>query len=368
MNDMTVQRPVIRAVHAAPMASVKNQNEHFESQPTQSDVARPERPTSPLMALVHQWRPASPGALQAYIARQHEGGQSPFEPDVLLAALAQDTIARGRGLDDARNALRSGHAVLPEAETLHSVLSSFNAPPLPLRNLVAYLQQAIVADDEADASVQAEGAQGAGPRSSSSDFLDSIFELINRLDTEWLSRFSDVLGNYVGFFNELTDIMALLADSITGTDNNGNLNVDFSAVRNALDKLVNEIQANNSGGLGGNFASHEEADAFLKDLGLRDLVIRPNRDGGGWQLAIDVTLVIRLRDMFTAGPHKISPAEHAALISAKDSLLERFNHINRVLPDKYQRQLQMWDTLVKTLSGTIDSMADTNKLIMQNMA
>jgi len=250
-------------------------------------------------------------------------------------------------------------------ETLVGVLSTFEDPPPLLRELSPRLLQEQMADDEGYVSDESEGARSSGPDMSSNDLLDEIFALMERLDKEWLSRFSDILGNYVNMFNKLTDAMEKLSGAIKDTDKDGNLIVNFDELNKALSDLHWEMATGD--GLGGDFASEAEAKAFLDELRVEDLTVKQKADGT-WELAVDPRLIERLRDMFPSGQKKMSPAAHAALMSAKDSLMERFNHLNRVLPDKYQRQLQEWDTVVKTLSGTIDSMAETNKLIMQNMA
>jgi len=213
-----------------------------------------------------------------------------------------------------------------------------------------------------DTAASADEAAGAG-----SNLIDDIFALLDRLDKEWLSRFGDILSNYVGFFNKLSEAMALLGKAIIKTDGKGNLGVDFTPLLSALDELIQEAQG--GPGLGGDFKTQAEAEAFLKELGVEGLIVKP-KSGGGFELAVDPSMIRDLRELFvlkgTTLPIYINPAKHAAIISAKDSLMERFNHINRVIPDKYQRQLQLWDTLVKALSGTIDSMAEVNRLFAQN--
>lgn len=371
MIDYTSSRPL----HAAWLASEKGRSERTERSepaPSGTDAPHTERPASSLQEMSRQRLPATPGAQQAFIALKHKAALPPLEPDVLEAVIAKEAMLRDRQLRDALVTLNAPDSHVPEEDAFRSLLSTFEDPPPPLREFSARLLQEQRADDEGHPSDGSEGAGAAGPQSSSSDFLDDIFALMERLDKEWLSRFSDILGNYVTFFNKLTDALALLSGSITSTDKDGNFWVDFRSVQRALRALKAEVE--NGLGLGGDFKTRAEAEAFLADLGLQDLKVRQKADGT-FELVVDTALIDQLMEKIRRPPGEISiwvgpmsPAAHAAMTSAKDSLMERFNHINRVLPDKYQRQLQMWDTLVKTLSGTIDSMADTNKLIMQNMA
>ncbi|WP_369969585.1 hypothetical protein AB8E26_04505 [Stenotrophomonas rhizophila] len=47
--------------------------------------------------------------------------------------------------------------------------------------------------------------------------------------------------------------------------------------------------------------------------------------------------------------------------------MERFNHISKVMTENYQRTLQLWDTLVKTLSGTIDAITEADRVFVSNL-
>ena len=360
-----------------------------------------------LAAAIEQNVLTRPNALKDALRQLQPAPERPvLQADVLAAAMEQDALTRSRALRDALRQLQSENRTPPDAGTLlrtmhdtlreqqrdeallrrepgsddagHDSDSDGAAPavgepstPLSLRDIEACLQRQLSSDDEGYGSEASDGAEGAGPQPSSSEFLQQIFALMERLNEEWISRFSGILENYVAFFNKLTDAMALLSSAIKKTDNNGNLIVNFTELKNALSDLHRELAQGE--GLGGNFATKAEAEAFLDELGLKDLMVKQKADGS-WEVAINPDLIVQLRDLF---PPKnpddksditLSPAAHAALISAKDTLMERFNHINRVLPDKYQRQLQMWDTLVKTLSGTIESLAEANKVNIQNIA
>lgn len=368
----------------------------------QGDIGLVKPGSSALLALVAPRHPSGRGGTLGSIDPQPAPGRPVFQADVLAAAMEQDALTRSRALKDALHQLQSDpdKRTPPDADTLLRTMrdtlreqqretaclqrgqrsadagndsdSGTPAPgageqstPLSLRDIEARLQRQLRSDDDGDESDASGNTEGTGTQRSSSDFLDDIFALMQRLDKEWLSRFSSILENYVGFFNALTDVMAKLSDAIKDVDDNGNLFVDLNPIVEDLNALIDK--ANTGGGLGGDFSTQAEAQAFLDELGLSDLKVKQKSDGT-WELAIDTGVLAQIRELFVDKPWPMSPAAHAAMISAKDSLMERFNHINRVLPDKYQRQLQMWDTLVKTLSGTIDSMAEANKVIMQNVA
>ena len=285
---------------------------------------------------------------------QHQGS------DVLKLAARQDALDRAQQCAALLAVFPSEKSSLVPQEAIHALTEELEhaGNQLPRR----FTEPAALFN----ASANAVDELGNASRSSSNqDFFEEIFALLDRLDKEWLSRFGDILSNYVGFFNKLTDAMSLLSKAIVDHDEKGNLKVNFDALRNALEDLISVVE--NGPGLGGDFKTRAEAEEFLKDLGLEGLVVKP-KFGGGFELAVDPKMIRDLSTLFEKkGEQPMNPAAHAAIISAKDSLMERFNHINRVLPDKYQRQLQVWDTLVKALSGTIDSMAEANRLIAQNI-
>lgn len=286
--------------------------------------------------------------IRAHLARGDAG--EGWDDD--LAALHQrnDTRARQQQLATMHDELRQQFG--DDDELLWAALDTRSAASPDQRRAVSALQEQLAAGALADDN---------GVLSDS--LTDQILALLQRLDGEWLQRYSDILSNYVGFFNKLTEALKGLKDAITGNGKDGDINVNFDKVKKAL----RELKADEASlGLGGDFKTEADAKAFLEELGLSDLVVRVKADGT-WELAVDPEIIDSLIGVFP-GPGSMNPGRYNAIISAKDSLMERFNHINRVLPDRYQRQLQTWDTLVKALSGTIDAMAETNRAIAQNTA
>lgn len=201
------------------------------------------------------------------------------------------------------------------------------------------------------------------------EFYAKLLELLKDRDENYIQRFSSILGEYIKLFDQVTEIMGRLKDAVKGSDSDGNMTVNFSAIKMALNALRVGLEAEFAG-FGGDFATRAEAQAFLDQLGLSDLIVK--EDGkGGFQLAINIDLITALFDVFPGdgctGEQSMSAARYNAIISAKDNVLERFNHINRVLPDKNQRALQQWDTLVKTLTATIDAVSEADRIFAQNL-
>lgn len=194
---------------------------------------------------------------------------------------------------------------------------------------------------------------------SSNDMLEEMQDLMERLQKEWLDRYSEILSKYVALFDKITTALNKLKDAITGTDDKGNFTVNFNSLLLELGK-ISEM------GLGGGFDSRADAEAFLKELGVEWLSIE-SVAGGTYQLRLKHEFMSDLTNLFAGRPSTMTPTEYNTLITAKDNIMERLMHINRVLPDKNQRKLQLWDTLVKTFSGTVESISEVNKSVVGNV-
>lgn len=212
------------------------------------------------------------------------------------------------------------------------------------------------------------------------DFYEQLMKLLEQLQGDWLDRNQEILGNYIAFFEKLTEVMAIYASCFNGFQDGGEQNVNFDRLWVALEDLKNSPLLD----LGGSFSTRAEAEAFLKELGLEGVVVEP--DGTGFKLKIDPESIKKLQDQlplqggsapnprpgqpgYDAGARNTShtPAKINAVTAAKDAIMERFNHISRVMTEKYQRTLQLWDTLVKTLSGTIDAIAEADRSFANNL-
>lgn len=256
---------------------------------------------------------------------------------------------------------RAGAPNAAQRAALRSQLQSQHGTALSIGPLAQGVEQSrhVVSDGEATlrAAQQAlDEAADTGHRDR--DLVEQIFDLMARLQGSWLDRYAEILGNYVALFDRITKALNKLQDAIKSTDGDGNFNVDFSEVISAL-QGIGDL------GLGGNFASKDEADAFLKELGVEWLEVAPG--GPPYQLQLKAEVINDLIAVFQSSKSKLTPTEYNSLITSKDNLLERLMHMNRVLPDKNQRMLDLWNTLVKTLSGTIDSLNESRTRYVNNI-
>lgn len=215
--------------------------------------------------------------------------------------------------------------------------------------------------------LSADELEGAEQRAdgSHSDFFDEIADLIARLDSEWISKYSDLLAGYVEFYKKLTDILADIKGQLGKPDKDGNVHVDFTALRQKLDALMADWK---NKGFGEVFATEAAAKQFLAELGIEGLTVVEVMPGGGWQISIAEDLITSLKNVFPEKAGSISASALNEMMAQKEVMMERFNFINRALPEKYQRQLQMWDSLVKILSSTIDAVTDADRAFIQAMA
>lgn len=294
-----------------------------------------------------------------------------------------DMARRDTLMADMRGALDSvvgAHAKAEPTQAAHARQAIADAG----RSQLMLSVQALADDPGVDATVKAsiavqlqpllahhEAAADAAAQDDGShyDFFDELFKLLEGLQGDWLDRNQEILEKYIAFFDKLTQIMAGLADAIAQQRDN-ELEINVQHVLDQLSALMNDAAAL---GLGGSFPTKAEADKFLKDLGLEGVVVRAKSDGSGYELAVDPGLIGNIRDAInpggspTPGHRWISPARWNAMVAAKDALMERFNHISKVMTENYQRTLQLWDTLVKTLSGTIDAITEADRVFVSNL-
>ncbi|MDR6092755.1 IpaD/SipD/SspD family type III secretion system needle tip protein [Stenotrophomonas sp. SORGH_AS_0321] len=218
--------------------------------------------------------------------------------------------------------------------------------------------QALIPQQQARAAEQRTGG-------SHSDFFKEIADMIARLETGWIKKYSGLLAGYVAFYKELTNILAAIKDQLGKPDKDGMVAVDFTALRAQLDDLRTKW---GSQGFGEVFGTEAAARQYLAELGIEGLTVVERKPDGGWQVSIDPDLINSLQHVFPADVGPISASALNELMAQKEVMMERFNFINRAIPEKYQRQLQMWDSLVKILSSSIDTITEADRASIQALA
>lgn len=299
-----------------------------------------------------------------------------------------------RNLDDGRAALRARRDAMNRLSQQRNVELEAEATKEPSEEDVVLLAEAARLERVAKEKLARTGSNiesarlivdGAShdlaavngqPRFESHDeFYDSIIALLAELDAEWLSKYEDLLANYIDFFDDLTRALAKLSGAIEGTDKDGNFEMNLMPVIDALQAVIDEWRDKP---LVGGFDDEVEAEAFLADLGVQGLYVVP--DGNGkYEIRVDTRPetgpIQELQELFGdklwwfgwSTPDKLDPAQYNAMIAAKDSRLERLSQINNLLAEKYNRQNQQWDTLAKVLSNSIKEMDEAQRSFVNGL-
>lgn len=299
-------------------------------------------------------RRASASPLLAHIARFADGSPLPAADVEAMLQLAthQESLLLERKRATAGEALRqSPWPAIADAEPgdehAQQVMQEVR------RALHELIPQHLLQDAE----------QRAG--GSHSDFFKEIAALISRLDGDWISRYSEMLAGYVEFYRELTDALKDLGKKLPPPDKDGNIEFDPTDLHTAFDALKEKWSKQ---GFGPVYENQADAQAFLDELGIEGLKIIATDPGPGWQVSIDPDLITDLGSVFPDSAGKVSASALNEMMTQKEIMMERFNFINRALPEKYQRQLQNWDMLVKVLSSTIDAVTEGDRAVIQAMA
>lgn len=193
---------------------------------------------------------------------------------------------------------------------------------------------------------------------SHAEFYDKIGALIGALQEQWLSKFQDAMAKFLEFYKRFSDIMEGLKPEASG--DKGDVKIDFAPVREALKKLMAEYRMD-SGALA-SFPSEEAAKAFMAGMGLPSLTVKKGADGT-FKVMMDVKAV---EDLIHSMPYKPGnpaasypvtwdSAKYNAWLSSKDSNVEEIKHVSKVLGEKLSEATQKFDSIVKQLSATIET-------------
>lgn len=194
------------------------------------------------------------------------------------------------------------------------------------------------------------------------EFFDRLAESMRDLDENWLANYEDALARYIEFFTEFNNIMAELQAHIKASDDGQKVEVDLGSLRDRLAALVSEYSRPDRGLA--YFSSQAEAQKFIDDLGLAGLGLTQTADG--YMVTLDTGPVSDLINSMPASKTTWDMARYNAWLSGKDSYTEQLQHVSKVLGEKYSRNLQLLDTLIKVLSSSIDSMGEADRTFANN--
>lgn len=181
---------------------------------------------------------------------------------------------------------------------------------------------------------------------SHAEFYGMIAQLLGALKEQWLSKYQDAMKVFLEFYDEFSDAMDLLE---VGRWDDEKLTVHFKPMMDALKKLKEKF-----GDLPlATFDSKEQADAWVKSIGLPGLKAEQGKDG--WVVKIDMSSVDQIMQR-TGNADRVfwDPATYNAWVSAKDSNVEQIKHTSKVLGEKLSEMDRKLDEITKVLSSTID--------------
>jgi type III secretion system IpaD/SipD/SspD family effector len=196
-----------------------------------------------------------------------------------------------------------------------------------------------------------------------SEFFDQLIGDAENLQDDWISKYEDALKKYIEFFDAFSE--ALRQNYIEGGDEK-NIRVDFTKLRAKLEELAAKFRDPETGGLA-SFATKQEAEAFIAKLGLEGMHVQQKADGS---FAVMVNLG-PLEELWVStfgdGPMDWNISKYNAWVSSKDSIVEQHRHVSQVLGEKYSRNLQIYDSVIKALSSTIESINEADKTYIHNL-
>jgi type III secretion system IpaD/SipD/SspD family effector len=256
------------------------------------------------------------------------------------------------------------------ASALQQTLQTSTRQQTDLLRIFSFLMPQIVVEDEDNVGLPGLEAPMQNPAdmdmsgliwNSHADFFAQISALLEVLKTEWLSKYQDVLSNFLEFYKKFSDIMEQIKFEASG--DKGDVTSDFTDVKAALDKLYTDY-AVLTGALA-SFSSYEAAEAFRKSLGLPGMGIVKGSDGT-YKLMMDLDPLSGLLNDMPDGKVKWDSARYNSWISAKDSNMEQIKHVSKVLGEKLNEMTQKYDNIVKILSSSIEKMSEANNAYVHN--
>lgn len=302
------------------------------------------------------------------MAQQH-ALTSALEADGLgtLGPATTEVLADSVAMEDLKRRKQKEYEL---ASALQQTLQTSTRQQTDLLRIFSFLMPQIVVEDEENVGLPGFESPMQNPAdmdmsgliwNSHADFFAQISALLEVLKTEWLSKYQDVLSNFLEFYKKLSDIMEQIKFEASG--DKGDVTSDFTDVKAALDKLYTDY-AVLTGALA-SFSSYEAADAFRKSLGLPGMGIFKGSDGT-YKLMMDLEPLRGLLNDMPDGKVKWDSARYNSWISAKDSNLEQIKHVSKVLGEKLNEMTQKYDNIVKILSSSIEKMSEANNAYVHN--
>ncbi|WP_433766866.1 IpaD/SipD/SspD family type III secretion system needle tip protein [Pseudomonas putida] len=205
---------------------------------------------------------------------------------------------------------------------------------------------------------------------SSNDFFDKLLELIDLIKNGYLAGYEHILKAYSAFFSDFNaEITAVMKDWIIAIDEGKYIAVSTGPFRAALEKLIQKYTLPNPAavlfpkpGQGG--ASKEEAEKWLKALGLPESCLVKNPDGS-YCVVIDTGPLRLMKDGLPAQDFvHWDPSRFQSWQTGFNAQEERMKNLLQSLTQKYSNANAYHDNFNKVLSSHLNQFADMLKAML----
>ncbi|TKI05073.1 IpaD/SipD/SspD family type III secretion system needle tip protein [Martelella alba] len=195
-------------------------------------------------------------------------------------------------------------------------------------------------------------------------------DAIGAIKEDYLEVYETVVERYTAFYSDFSDFMSgLTAYLDVSTDDKGNQTMQFRPeVLDEIDKLLATYGNGEQGVLfpATGSATREDAEKWAAELGLDPACVQAS--GDGYVVRIDLSPLQTIRDnMSDSALAPMSTFQYQSWRSGFDAQSGKFQTTLQLLTTKYGNANGMFDTMVKVLSSSITSGAETLKQILASI-
>ncbi|MHC8367756.1 IpaD/SipD/SspD family type III secretion system needle tip protein [Pseudomonas sp. ZT5P21] len=244
--------------------------------------------------------------------------------------------------------------------------------PMERRQRLDVAQESILLDLQTGEPLPAEVAERFNQSLySSDDFFDKLLELIDLIKNGYLAGYEHIIAAYSEFFKDFNDaITAKLKDWIQGANDGKEVKLNAGEIRLALQALIKKYSHPNPAAVlfpapGMNGASKEEAEKWLKALGLPASCLKQNADGT-FCVVMDLSPLTTMMGSLPPGVYWITwdTAKFQAWQTGFNAQEERLKNMLQSFTQKYSNANSYHDNFNKTLSSHLSQYADMLKAML----
>ncbi|WP_237884965.1 IpaD/SipD/SspD family type III secretion system needle tip protein [Pseudomonas sp. PGPR40] len=206
---------------------------------------------------------------------------------------------------------------------------------------------------------------------SSNDFFDKLLELIDLIKNGYLAGYEHIIAAYSDFFADFNaEITAKMKDWIEAVEDGKEIKLNVGALRTALTNLLNKYKHPNPLAVlfpkpGGDGASKEEAEKWLKALGLPDRCLQDKGDGT-FCVVMDIGPLSTMLGSLPQWGNTVTwdTAKFQAWQTGFNAQEERMKNTLQSFTQKYSNANAYHDNFNKTLSSHLNQFADMLKAML----